>query len=93
MNQLQNSYAEADNSLGHLLVQIDTFYQELPEPVRKAFDALGSSAKWGCHCDLEEGQAPDGCVMDEGRHQDCVYARKGMNKVQCSYWQPITFAR
>lgn len=90
MNDLQNSYAKADNSLGHLLVQVDTFYQDLPEPVRKAFDALGSTAKWGCHCDLEEGMVPDGCVMDDGRPQDCVYAKPGMHKQQCKYWLPVT---
>ena len=45
MNDIQNSYAKADDSLGHLLVQIDTFYQELPEAVRRAFDNLGSTAK------------------------------------------------
>ncbi len=53
MNALQNSYAKVDNSLGHLLVQIDAFYKDLPESVRKAFDTLGSSASWCCHCDLE----------------------------------------
>ena len=91
MNTLQESYASADNSLGHLLVQIDTFYQDLPEPVRRAFDQLGSTAKWGCHCELEEGQDPDGCVLDEGRPQDCTYARKEMRKTECSYWRPVTF--
>lgn len=91
MNQLQDSYAKADNSLGHLLVQIDTFYQDLPEEVRKAFDNLGSTAAWGCHCDLEEGQKPDGCVLDEGRPQDCVYARPGVAKASCKYWQPVQF--
>lgn len=93
MNTLQNSYVAADNSLGHLLVQIDTFYQDLPEPVRKAFDNLGSTAQWGCHCDLEEGQTPDGCVLDEGRPQDCVYARSVDAKAKCQYWQPVAFKR
>lgn len=94
MNDLQNAYAKTDNSLGHLLVQIDTFYQGLPEPVRKAFDALGSTAKWGCHCDLEDGQEPDGCVLDDGRPQDCVYAgRTGATKAECQYWQPVAFKR
>lgn len=88
MNDLQNSYAKADNSLGHLLVQLDTFYQELPEPIRHAFDNLGSTANWGCHCDLEEHMTPDGCVLDDGRHQDCVYARSVTAKQQCQYWHP-----
>lgn len=91
MNDLQSSYAKADNSLGHLLVQIDTFYQDLPAPVREAFDKLGSSANWGCHCDLEEGQDPDGCVLDYGRPQDCVYAGSISTKQQCEYWRPVGF--
>jgi hypothetical protein len=90
MNQLQDSYAKADNSLSHLLVQIDKLYQDLPDAVKQAFDNLGSTASWGCHCDLDEGQKPDGCVLDEGRQQDCVYAGVG-NKMKCQYWQPVQF--
>lgn len=93
MNELQASYTRTDNSLGYLLVQIDTFYQELPDPVRKAFDALGSTAKWGCHCDIEEGMEPDGCVLDEGTPQNCVYARTAGIKAKCEYWRPVEFKR
>lgn len=93
MNNLQNSYTKTDNSLGHLLVQIDTFYQSLPEAVRLAFDNLGSTAAWGCHCDLEEGQKPDGCVLDTGGYQDCVYARSADSKQKCQYWQPVQFKK
>ncbi len=89
MNTVQSAYAKADNSLGQLLTQLDTFYQELPEPVRRAFDNLGSTVKWGCHCCLEEGQEPDGCVLDEGRPQDCVYAKIWTTKHLCQHWQPI----
>lgn len=91
MNQLQDSYAKADNSLGYLLVEIETFYRDLPESVRKAFDNLGSTAAWGCHCDLDEDIKPDGCVLDEGRPQDCVYAKSVGNKMKCQYWQPVQF--
>ena len=45
--------------------------------------------KYGCHCDLEEGQSPDGCVIDEGRIRDCHYAKKDMRKEQCEHWRPI----
>lgn len=93
MTPLQSAYTTADDSLGHLLVQIDTFYQDLPAPVRLAFDKLGSDAKWGCHCDIEEGHEPDGCVLDEGRPQDCVHARSADAKSRCEYWQPIAFKR
>jgi hypothetical protein len=47
----------------------------------------------GCHCDIEQGFEPDGCVLDEGNPNDCVYAmqilRKGQEKEACSYWRPI----
>ena len=47
----------------------------------------------GCHVDLEPGQAPDGCVLDDHRPQDCVYARAllrdGKTKLDCEYWKPI----
>ena len=39
--------------------------------------------------DLEEGMKPDGCVIDEGRINDCIYAREGMRKEQCEYWKII----
>lgn len=49
-----------------------------------------SPQAWGCHCDLDEGQEPDGCVLDENRPQDCVYANRGGNKKDCKYWLPFS---
>jgi len=48
--------------------------------------------KYGCHCDMEEGMAPDDCVMDTGRYSDCIYAADNMtleDKLKCKYWKPI----
>ena len=46
--------------------------------------------KYGCYCDLEEGEIPDGCVIDEGKFENyCIYAKKGMRKEQCKCWQII----
>lgn len=45
--------------------------------------------KYGCHCDLEEGMEPDGCVLDYGKPEDCVYARLRDSKDKCEYWKPI----
>ena len=49
--------------------------------------------KFGCHCDLEEGQEPDACVMDSGDDADCIFAeelrRKKKGKTSCSYWRLI----
>lgn len=60
-----------------------------------AADAIGQlfetggleSLRYGCHCDLEEGMEPDGCVIDAGRLSDCHYAKPGMRKEQCEYWR------
>lgn len=48
---------------------------------------------YGCFCDLfacEPGTKPDGCVIDEGRRHDCVYASKHKRKEQCEYWKAWT---
>ncbi len=44
---------------------------------------------YGCYCDLEEGQEPDGCVIDEGEPHKCIYASKIERKEQCQYWNII----
>lgn len=60
-----------------------------------AADAIGrifgslESVKYGCHCDLEDGQQPDGCVIDDGLLRDCVHAKPNMRKEQCEYWRVI----
>lgn len=47
------------------------------------------SVKYGCFCDLEDGMDPADypCVIDTGREQDCVYARRLQCKEQCEYWK------
>lgn len=49
---------------------------------------------YGCHCDLEEGQAPDACVIDQGRPNDCVHAMHEEKaagwKNKCVHWKPVT---
>lgn len=55
----------------------------------RILDAVHSDA-YGCHCDLEsmeDGFEPDGCVIDEGNPQDCIYANCG-DKWKCKYWRP-----
>ena len=67
-----------------------------------AADALGQTfgegmqqaenqVRYGCHCDLETTVSgePDGCVIDEGIPQDCIYAKMGMRKEQCEYWRVV----
>ena len=48
-----------------------------------------NEVKYGCHVDLEPGQQPDGCVIDEDRPYDCIYAKQGMRKEQCEYWRIV----
>lgn len=52
--------------------------------------------EYGCHCDLEDGNRPEGCVIDDPKYagpQDCIYAKplvaEGNTKWNCQYWQPI----
>ena len=49
--------------------------------------------KYGCHCDLEEGAHPDGCLIDENKPHFCIFAedllQKGKGRNDCEYWRPI----
>lgn len=49
--------------------------------------------QYGCHCDLDPDQAPDGCVIDEGRPQDCRLANGLSRKEDCREWRPIAIQR
>ena len=89
MNKQQEAFANIDQKLGHLLVQIDTLYQSLPKSIQKAYDNLGSSLQFGCHCDLDDDMEPDNCVLIDGDILNCVYAKKGMRPEQCQYWKPV----
>ena len=55
--------------------------------------ALAQPVPHGCHVDLHPGMKPDGCVLDGGRPETCIYAkrlfREGKDKTACEYWQPI----
>lgn len=49
--------------------------------------------KYGCFIDLcEEGDEPDGCVIDEGEPHLCIYAERlvaqGKGKLDCKEWKP-----
>lgn len=94
INPFIKQLAEAHVDLGALLDQLESDYQSLPPGVKAAFDHLKESpVQYGCHCDLGLDERPDGCVMDEGRPQDCVNAefliKSGKSKLDCQEWQPI----
>lgn len=60
---------------------------------KMALAAVSIPEKWGCHCDLEPGMKPDGCVLDEGKPENCVYARMlladGKSRDDCKEWRKI----
>jgi len=62
--------------------------KELEQMLTSVSSAL-PPIKYGCHCDLDPEMDPDGCVLDLGRPNDCVYARCG-DKTICKYWLPMT---
>ena len=52
------------------------------------------TVKYGCHCDLEDDEQPDSCVLDDGNPQDCIHAKMllaaGKGRNDCKEWRPIT---
>lgn len=63
----------------------DALRQAFGETMRLADTRI----RYGCHCDIEPGQEPDGCVIDEGRPQDCIYAPKAGRRERCEYWRIV----
>ena len=59
--------------------------------------ALAQPVPHGCHVDVDHGMKPDACVLDDGRPENCIYAkrllREGKDKTACEYWQPIEVTR
>lgn len=53
--------------------------------------------EYGCHCDLEPGMKPDGCVLDYGNANDCTHApglvAEGKGREDCHEWRPVEFVR
>jgi hypothetical protein len=53
-----------------------------------------NSRAFGCHCDLDLYEEPDGCCIDVGRPDDCIYSGGSQfaisNKSLCKYWREKT---
>jgi hypothetical protein len=52
-----------------------------------------SGVSYGCFCELgtcDPGTEPDGCVIDENRNSDCIYADAVGRKEACKYWKAWT---
>lgn len=85
-SQSQQSLSEQMASLMHVANRLGLF--DAADAVRQLTTRL-DEVKYGCHVDLEPGQQPDGCVIDEDRHENCIYAKPGMRKEQCKYWRIV----
>lgn len=48
---------------------------------------------FACHCDLNPDEAPDSCVIDIGRIEDCSLALQHRDtpnwKSHCEHWKPV----
>jgi hypothetical protein len=62
----------------------------MPMTAKAKREAQAQGAKYGCHCDLDPGMSPDGCVKDTSTETDCIYAKRHRTREGCKYWQEIT---
>lgn len=76
-----------------LVTDLTNHDDEIYEAITALRAALAQPVPHGCHVDLDPGMKPDGCVLDENRPENCIYARRlsreGKDKTACEYWQPI----
>jgi hypothetical protein len=57
-------------------------------------DDVKGGKVFGCHVDLADDEEPDGCVIEYGGHDDCIYAkfpsgRLRTSKWDCPHWKPF----
>jgi len=69
-------------------------YKERFNEAISVLEGPSANIEYGCHCDLDPGDKPDGCVIDEGNISDCRNAEKliaqGKGRNDCEEWRPIT---
>jgi len=79
--------------IADLLGRVNAAYEQTRAGIGTMVDLI----QYACHCDLEYGYEPDTCVLDEGRHQNCIHAMKlvseGKKRDDCKYWLPISIVR
>jgi hypothetical protein len=85
-------YRRAPSGEGPLAAEWKDKPHRLIYDLCKRVEALESKG-FGCHCDLEPGMQPDGCVLLDGVADNCVYAQRlreeGKGPSACEYWRPI----
>lgn len=89
---LKDSGAPDDNFMFSYLVK-GCMFEAWQASRERYVPKPAKDAGYGCHCDLDPGMKPDGCVIDMGALRNCVYAEKlidaGKSRDDCEYWQPI----
>lgn len=61
-----------------------------PDWRARAASLSAPDGSWACHVEVDIGEQPDACVLDEGRKEDCLYAPKCGTKEKCVWWAPKT---
>lgn len=69
-----------------------------PDDIRHPDGTITRQGKrWGCHLELDFGQAPDGCVAMDGDHSHCDFGYlrprvRRSTRWTCPHWKEITEA-
>lgn len=54
---------------------------------------IRDGVEYGCHCDLCDDEDADGCVIDYGSHEDCMFAfingKKRRSRWTCAEWKRV----
>lgn len=53
-----------------------------------------NGVEYGCHCEAVDTREIDGCVIDDGRPDDCNYGRFPSGRARrsqwtCKFWKPV----
>ncbi|AQT06521.1 hypothetical protein [Acetobacter persici] len=85
----------------HPIKPAENTVEDLPTEIWEARDILEAAGwkvtppppqgqQFGCFCEIEAmepGSKPDGCVIDDGLRENCVYADRIDRKESCSFWR------
>ena len=80
------------DSMNEALDALENELRDVLGHYREALKVQPEPMTYGCHCDLEQYQIPDGCVIDSDERHNCVYANNVQKKEDCEYWKPIRIA-
>lgn len=78
--------SQSQESLANQMTDLISAANNAADAVKQMAENI-EEVRYGCHVNIEHGCSPDGCVIDTGDFDDCIYAREGMWKEQCKYWK------